>query len=200
MQRRRRQEFRPLNIHGGRQPDDAKLQELIVYISTISVGDKYYGATKLNKLLFYADFVAYRRYGKSITGQEYQALSQGPAPKRLKIVMEQLRKSGQVTERVKRFHNFTQITTKPLALADLGKFTQQEIALVHELVQRFWNHSARQISELSHEFIGWSLAEKGETIPYGVALLGREKLTEQELEHAKVVEERARKWLEGRAA
>jgi hypothetical protein len=53
--------------------------------------------------------------------------------------------------------------------------------------------SASRISELSHEFVGWALAEQGETIPYGVAPLGREELTEQESEHAKIVEERARR-------
>jgi hypothetical protein len=42
-------------------PDDEKLRELILYVSTLSKDDDNFGATKLNKLLFYADFLAYQR-------------------------------------------------------------------------------------------------------------------------------------------
>jgi hypothetical protein len=48
--------------------NDDKLKELVVYLSSLSEGDEYWGAVKLNKLLFYIDFVASRRFGKSVTG------------------------------------------------------------------------------------------------------------------------------------
>ena len=65
------------------RPDDAKLRELILLISSLSEGDPTFGAVKLNKLLFHCDFSAYLTYGRPITGQEYFALKQGPAPRRL---------------------------------------------------------------------------------------------------------------------
>jgi hypothetical protein len=52
-------------------------------IATRSEGDEPFGAVKLNKLLFYADFFAYVKFGECITGQEYQKLAQGPAPRRM---------------------------------------------------------------------------------------------------------------------
>jgi hypothetical protein len=38
------------------RPDDEKLRELILYVSTLSENDPNFGAAKLNKLLFYTDF------------------------------------------------------------------------------------------------------------------------------------------------
>ncbi|MEP6936295.1 MAG: type II toxin-antitoxin system antitoxin SocA domain-containing protein [Nitrospirota bacterium] len=41
--------------------------------------DPRLGSVKLNKLLYYADFTAYRNLEKAITGAEYQHLPEGPA-------------------------------------------------------------------------------------------------------------------------
>ena len=60
------------------EPD--KFRELIVYICKKSEGDPTFGAVKLNKILYYADFAAYRILGKPITGAQYQKLREGPAP------------------------------------------------------------------------------------------------------------------------
>lgn len=65
------------------QPDDKKLAEAILYISKKSEGDESFGATKLNKLLFYSDFMAFGKLGEPITGQDYQKLEHGPAPRHL---------------------------------------------------------------------------------------------------------------------
>jgi len=81
------------------QGDDEKLRELIIYVSMLSQQDRNFGATKLNKLLFYTDFLAYQRFGTAITGQEYQALPQGPAPKRLKPIIERMKVAGDIKER-----------------------------------------------------------------------------------------------------
>ena len=78
----------------GIRPNDAKLVELILLISEWSQGDPKFGAIKLNKLLFHADFSAFLTTGEPITGQEYFALPQGPAPKRFKPITEKMKKGG----------------------------------------------------------------------------------------------------------
>ena len=75
----------------GIRPNDAKLVELILLISEWSQGDPKFGAIKLNKLLFHADFSAFLTTGEPITGQEYFALPQGPAPKRFKPITEKMK-------------------------------------------------------------------------------------------------------------
>jgi antitoxin SocA-like protein len=60
-----------------------KLRELTLYVSRKSEADEPFSSTKLNKLLFYIDFSAYWDFGKPITGEEYQCLEFGPAPRRI---------------------------------------------------------------------------------------------------------------------
>lgn len=160
--------------------DDRKLRELIVYLSALSAGDKYWGAIKLNKLLFYSDFMAYLRFGKPITGQEYQALEQGPAPRRLRPLLVKMRQAGDIDIREKTFHRFKQKQTVALRTANVNVFSGPEVDLVHDTIKRFWEKSASEISEHSHAFLGWKLAEIGETIPYKTALIGSRKPTEKE--------------------
>ena len=59
-----------VNIPSGKH----RMAELIVYIADLCQEDPTFGATKLNKILFYADFASYAKYGRPITGQEYQRL------------------------------------------------------------------------------------------------------------------------------
>ena len=62
-------------------PDDEKFKELVLYVCHKSAGDAPFGATKLNKLLFYADFLAYKQLGSAVTKHAYQRLPNGPAPR-----------------------------------------------------------------------------------------------------------------------
>src|SRR5207248_4161087 len=59
-----------------------KLEELILYMSRRMAedGHKGVGRIKLAKLLFFADFEAFARYGRSITGASYTVDEHGPAP------------------------------------------------------------------------------------------------------------------------
>ena len=72
--------------------DEQKLRELILLIARSSERDEHFGATKLNKILFYSDFWAYRKLGRSITGEVYRKLEHGPAPKRLLPVVRRMEK------------------------------------------------------------------------------------------------------------
>ena len=57
-----------------------KFRELLLYIASESTDDPPFGAVKMNKILYYADFAAFRQFGKPITGATYRKLMEGPAP------------------------------------------------------------------------------------------------------------------------
>ena len=179
------------------RPDDQKLQELIIYISTLSAQDPNFRATKLNKLLFYTDFLAYQRFGKAITAQEYQALPQGPAPKRLKPIMEKMKRAGDLREERRKSGRFQQIRLVPMRTADLSEFSGLEVDLARDVVQRFWNLNAIQISNESHLFLGWQLGLQGETIPYSTVLIGNRKPTEAERKKGRALQKLAKEALAG---
>jgi len=181
------------------KPDDYKLRELVVLITTLSEGDQAFGKVKLSKLLFFADFIAYRKFGKSITGHEYQKLPQGPVPRRLLSVVPALaspgRSGGGVVVRKELF--FGKNMQRPLALRspEISKFKFEELELVRELVTRWKGKTAREISERSHEFVGWQKAELKETIPYAVALVGSRPPSALERKRGLELEKLARKKL-----
>lgn len=179
------------------QPDDRKMKELILYIATISEGDDYFGATKLNKLLFYADFLAYVNFGESITGHEYQKLENGPAPRRLLPVRDEMERKNEIVIRPTNFYGLEQHRVVALRPYDLSMFSSREIDLVNRLVKLYWDMSATDISNTSHQFIGWRLANLQEIIPYETALLGSRELTDEEVQYARELEPIAARCLSG---
>lgn len=149
-----------------------KLAELILYITGRTAGDRAAGATKLNKYLYFADFSAVRRFGRSITGAEYQKLKYGPAPRRLTPVRERLVRSGdaRLDQRVDAL-GYVHHELVPLREPRTDLFTEEELRLVDEIIGELRERSASQVSELSHREAGWQLVGEGETIPYELAFV-----------------------------
>jgi hypothetical protein len=181
-------------------PKDKKLRELALYISEKSCGDEAFGATKLNKLLFYADFLAYLNFDESITGQDYFRLPNGPAPRRWVPVREHMVEAGEIKVMDAEFHGFPQKRPVPLRPAKLEGFTTEQIALVDKIIALHRGKTASEISEQSHGFVGWALAGDKETIPYQVARVSRRSLTEREIKHGQNLESQAAAILMQKAA
>jgi hypothetical protein len=152
--------------------DEAKFAELLVLVAGRLQTDRSGGATKLNKVLFFADFTHVRRRGRPITGAEYQKLPHGPAPRRLLPVRARLLRDGQVELVRDQFLGREVHRLVPRRPADLSVFTDDERETVDLVLSDLAGMTAAQVSELSHEEPGWRLVDEGETIPYAAALLG----------------------------
>ena len=165
--------------------DVDKLQELILYIADKSADDPNFGATKLNKLLFFSDFLCYAQFGEPMTGARYQKLERGPAPRDIVQFQERLVRQGDAAvKQVQRF-GYSQKRLVALRPPRLSRFTAQEIKLVDDVVDALWKESARGLSDLSHErMLGWQLADMKEDIPYETVFLSTEPLTDNEVERA----------------
>jgi hypothetical protein len=162
--------------------DETKLGELIIYISLKSECDPQFGATKLNKLLYFADFLAMGNFGRPITEVEYQHLDNGPAPRRLLPVERKLEEQRAIAiQRVALKSGKTQIRTVALRAADLRAFSGEEISLVDHLIFEYWNDDAESISSHSHNYVGWKMTKTGDNIPYGSVFLSDEPLTQAEI-------------------
>ena len=169
---------------------DQKLRELVLFVARSSERDEHFGATKLNKILFYSDFWAYRKLGRSITGERYQKLEHGPAPKRLVPVVRRMERERVCATAEREFFGRTQKVLVALREPDLSLFSGAEIAIVQDVIHKLWDLNATGVSELSHEFIGWQLAAEGEEIPYSTVLLGHPRPpTQAEVEHGKKLAE-----------
>jgi len=148
----------------------SKFKELILFICHRSLPDRKFGATKLNKLLFFSDFAAYVKLGRPITGQTYQKLPHGPAPRAIRPVIDEMTQAGDLAQSKHDYHGKPLVRSVALRDADLSGFSAEEIAIVTEMIEEYWDQNATEISLISHEFDGWKLAKEGETIPYQVAL------------------------------
>jgi hypothetical protein len=171
----------PVRAHKPKaRASDEKLREVILLISEWSQADPKFGAIKLNKLLFHADFSAFLTYGEPITGQEYFKLPQGPAPRHLKPLTEVMIKKGEFAWQEVPYYGRTQ--KKPIALRapDTSKLSGTDVSLVRQTIEKFWKMSASEISDQSHIFLGWKVAHLKETIPYSTALVSRRSPTEHE--------------------
>ena len=150
--------------------DKEKFAELVIYIADRCHAHTFFGATKLNKILFFSDFAAFRGFGTSITGADYQALEHGPAPVQLLPLRHDLEKDGSIA--ISRRGRQERIV--PLREPDLSKLSAHEISIVDAFIEELRDLSAPAVSDLSHDFLGWEAAiAKGPKthIPYETALV-----------------------------
>jgi hypothetical protein len=152
--------------------DEAKFTEMLVSVAGRLLADRAGGATKLNKVLFFAEFTHFRRHGAVISGCEFQKLTHGPAPRQLVPVRNRLVAEGEAEVRTEDFLGRVQHRLVPLRDADLSVLSDVERQTIDDVLEQLEGLTARQVSDLSHEEPGWQLTEMGETIPYSTAGLG----------------------------
>lgn len=150
---------------------EQKLAELILYVAQKCAGDDTFGATKLNKVLFFSDFLSYRYRGTAITGVRYMKLDNGPAPQILVPVRNNLISSNFAEEVSMVFRGRLQKRLVAKRPADLSMFSADDIALVDEVIDDLRGQTAREVSRLSHR-MAWKVAEDDQgLIPYQASLL-----------------------------
>jgi len=153
-----------------------RLRELILYIADRSQDDPKFGATKLNKILYFSDFVSFREYGQPITGAMYMRLENGPAPIHLVPVRNEMLESGEIAMEPRQYYTYQQTVLKPLREPNLDLFTARDIALVDAIIQELRELDAKELTDLSHNR-AWQIANNKEPIPYEAILLSDASLT-----------------------
>jgi hypothetical protein len=157
--------------------DEKKLAELMLYVAMKCEKHPRFGAIKLNKVLFFSDFIAYARRGRPITGAEYRKRPMGPTATRLLPVQHKLQVQGAAILRENPlWTGRRQIRLLAIRRPDLTLFEAEDIAIVDEVIENLKNKTAESVSELSHEKMGWKLAEMDAVIPYVSVFLPDEPL------------------------
>jgi hypothetical protein len=127
------------------------------------------GATKLNKVLWYADVFAFAAHGQSITGATYVKRQFGPVPKDILDVRARLKATGAIVEKFANIGGYQQVQFIALREADVSGFSAEQISLVDRIMRAIcYSHTASSISHLSHDLV-WESAEIGEVIPMEAA-------------------------------
>lgn len=142
----------------------ARLKNLLLYILG-KMGDTF--QTKMNKVLFYIDFLSYRERGMAISGLAYNAIDFGPVPQRWDRVYSAF---DEVEQQTKLVHDQECVALTATTVADMGSFTTEEKAIIDEVCEKMKGLSAHDISDLSHREPAWkNHLHQAETIPYSEA-------------------------------
>lgn len=157
------------------QFDEAKLAELILYISERCKESQTFGATLLNKILFYSDFLYFGHFGKSITGTTYVHRSKGPAPSPQQFlpVRDSLIAQGRLKLEESTFGGYTQKRTVALDPPRIDAFSDAERSFIDYVIDALKGQTATAVSDYSHNEVPWLLTEDGEEIPYYTVFIRR---------------------------
>jgi DNA-binding transcriptional regulator YiaG len=111
--------------------------------------------TKLNKLLFYADFLMFRKSCFSISGMRYIAINKGPVPDKFSVIYEYFSDIGIIETKTIEFQDY--IGEQFLAAVKFKPelFSVEELAILDKVQLFFKDMSATEISEFSHFEDAW---------------------------------------------
>ena len=138
-------------------PNLDKAREMVVYFAELCQPF----TTKMNKLLFYADFLNYKLTSYSISGMAYQAIQRGPVPLRYDGLY------GNVSDVVERKDIFFPNDVSGERLVAKSKFnttlfTEEELKTLEKVSSRFRNTLTKDIVLISHDEPAWIDNEKTE--------------------------------------
>jgi uncharacterized phage-associated protein len=141
------------------------LEKLAAMVSYFAGRTQELYKTKLNKLLFYADFVNFYVNGASISGSRYVHLPYGPVPDGYEETLETLNHYG-VIEVEKR--NSADLVRSGETSTD-AFLTREEQASLDWVVSNYGSMSAGQLTEISHREKAYKNTRAGEEIAYEYA-------------------------------
>ena len=168
----------------------SRLREAALYVMSKCAEADAFGLTKLNKILWRADFRAYAARRVPVTGRQYQRLQQGPAPVEMYPILQEMQRDGDMKiERRPVGHLEEQ---RPIALVSpsLRYFSADDLAYLDAAIEDYWSHTGRGVSRDSHG-VAWKTRSDGDPMPYDLALLSDDVLDAWQIDHfSKLARER----------
>lgn len=152
----------PANLYSGyRKPSLEKFTEMVVFFAEQMKPFK----TRLNKLLFYSDFLMYKQTCFSISGASYKAINLGPVPTNFNSIFEYLANTDEIDIYYKEFNDgmgeqFIAREDRPFKDTVLTKF---ELQVLQTVAKRFRKESTNKIIETSHLEKAWKKNQKEKT-------------------------------------
>lgn len=141
-----------------------RLKNIMLYMLE-KCGEVWY--TKMNKLLFFIDFVSYRERGMAMTGLAYKAISYGPVPDRWDKVYSEF---SEIIQELRPVGEYTGSVLKSNVKADIALFTEAELDIMNKICSSMGTYTAKKLSMLSHQEDAWiSCQGKHDYIPFDAA-------------------------------
>lgn len=111
--------------------------------------------TKVNKLLFYTDFLNYQRFGTSMMGITYRAIPFGPVPVEYEKIFRQLYDEDVIDiEQFQIDHNYVERFI-PNIKFDPELFNEIELRVLEDVAKKFKSKNTTEIVNTSHTEPAW---------------------------------------------
>lgn len=150
-------------LNGFSRFDCGKLKKMVAFFVA---GEGEVFPTKLNKEMFYADFLHYRKYGRSISGLQYQALQFGPVPYHFATIYDNV-------EDINREYVFShdhECLKLTCDNAGMSGFSEEELGILKTVLEKIRPMSTSKIVEESHKESAWQKYQADRSfIPYSEA-------------------------------
>ncbi|MBL0743238.1 Panacea domain-containing protein [Chryseolinea lacunae] len=165
-----------------------KTKELMVYVAHRLGNRSNYGATLLNKALYFIDNVHYLRNGIPISEFTYikQAFGPTPEPALFLSLRDELVNANDLVFVQNDF--FGRIQKRLFAGREprWELFSTDEIATIDKVISEIADYNGSEISELSHQYPAWQVAAEKEELPFHTFLLSFKTPDEHDLAWAKL--------------
>lgn len=148
---------------GYRNPNLEKITEMVIYFSVKLSPFK----TKMNKLLFYADFLMFKQSCFSISGMRYKAIDMGPVPINFQSIFEYLANKGEIdifTTEFPQGYIGEQFKAKNDRPFKSEFFSENELNVLEKVATVFKPTSTHEIIEISHLEEAWKKNEKNKNV------------------------------------
>lgn len=156
---------------GYRMPSIEKISHMILFFSENAETWK----TKLNKLLFYTDFLAFKNSGFGISGLDYRAILYGPVPSKYGKLYDEISKGEYLKRVCVEERDYEGSFFIPKSTFNKHLFDEFELGIMKMVSDRFKWFSASEINEFSHEELAWKDNKEEQNIisykDYGFNLL-----------------------------
>ncbi|MHC1780181.1 MAG: type II toxin-antitoxin system antitoxin SocA domain-containing protein [Bacteroidales bacterium] len=144
----------PNNMTGFKIPDIQKFTEMVVFFAEKLEPWK----TKLNKLLFYTDFIKYKNTGFSMSGAQYRAIPLGPVPNNFNSIYEYLCNKKEIDINyinISESISGEQFVLNKNRAFNKSLFNEAELKILEYVAERFKNTSTNDIIDISHKEKAW---------------------------------------------
>lgn len=145
-----------------------KFKQVLLYVLAKVGGRPNVGQTVLYKLLYFIDFDYYEKYETQLVGARYIKNTHGPTPVMFAKVIADLEAEGKLETIRSKFYKYdqTKYLVNPALKLDLSALSGQELAHIDWELARLSDHTASQISALSHKDTPWLVADEREELHY----------------------------------
>ncbi len=154
---------------GFKEFDLEKLKNMILYLVKRLDGVL---KTKLNKLLWYCDFLHYKKTSVSITGAQYVRIKLGQVPDHYELIFANMVHEGLLSESEIPFNTKEGIVGEQftaLVKPDESLFSEKEIQVMDFIADTFREDTSTSIMEKSHREAAYKKCKDGDIISYEYA-------------------------------